>query len=202
MWSATICGVLFCLISFVFHQALAVDHASRLDDIITRKTKESHTANTHANNLLKNAKVRLEDSVAAAKKKIPEVSDVAKNVHDSHVAAVAEKKLAGVEQIVSRSKDRKVVSALREHGVSDSLVREINNMASSYIPRETIVKHVQSHFPNKDAHEWNDIVISAISSAGKEQPDSLATTKSSKVKANFQQQQFQKAKDSLAFFQE
>jgi len=202
MWSSNVCCLLFCLVSLAFHQTYAVDHASRLDDIIARKTKESHTANTHANNLLKNAKVRLEDSLAAAKKKIPELSNDARKVHDSHTGAITEKKVTSGEQTVSRSEDRKVAGALREHGVSDSLVREINNMASSYIPRETIVKHVQSHFPNKEQHEWNDIVISAISAKGKEQPDSLATTKSSKAQANFQQQQFQKAKDSLEFFQD
>lgn len=195
-------GIWLCLLFIGANQIFAVDHGSRLEDIISRKTKESHITNNHANQLLKNAKIRFEDSLVAAKEKTPVVSDDAKKVHDNLLASVSERKNIDVELVGLQFDERKVSHTLKEHGVSDSLVREINNMASSYIPRETIVKHVQAHFPNKDQHEWNDIVISAISAAGKAQPDSLATTKSSKVQASFQQQQFQKAKDSLEYFQD
>lgn len=157
--------------------------------------KESHATNTHANNLLKNAKVRLETNLAAAKNKRMDVPDDAKRIHDEHVELITERNQRKREDVPGV--EPKMESTLKAHGVSDSLVREINNMASSYIPRETIVKHVQTHFPNKDQHEWNDIVISAISAAGNTQPDSLATAKSSKAAADFQKEQFKRAKQSM-----
>jgi hypothetical protein len=88
-------------------------------------------------------------------------------------------------------------STLAAHGVSSALVKEINNMAASRISRESIVKHVQTHFPNKEPHEWNDIVISAISVAGKTQSDPLDTDKASKREAIFQKTRFNQAKQSM-----
>lgn len=190
-----ICLLIVSLVLLGLYRVGAVDHAGRLEDIINRKMKESHATNTHANNLLKNAKVRLESNLAAAKKNRADVSDDAKRVHDEHVELIAENNQRKRE--VASEGEPKMESTLKAHGVSDSLVREINNMASSYIPRETIVRHVQTHFPNKDQHEWNDIVISAISSAGNAQPDALATGKSSKAAATFQKEQFKRAKQSL-----
>jgi hypothetical protein len=183
----------FCILGL--QSVIAVDHASRLEDIVSRKMKDSHAANVHANNLLSGAKVRLEGHLAAAKARSPAVSDELKRVHDERVLIANERGTKSPEHVPSV--EPKMHSTLEAHGVSDSLVREINNMASSYIPRETIVKHVQTHFPNKDQHEWNDIVISAISVAGKVQPDSLDTTKSSKNAANMQKQQFERAKQTL-----
>lgn len=189
------CSFILCLLLVGFYHVSAVDHASRLEDIISRKVKESHAANANADNLLKNAKVRSENNLAVAKSKRLEVSNDAKRVHDDHVEFVSERNQRKLQD--APAAERKMDSTLRAHGVSDSLVREINNMASSYIPRETIVRHVQTHFPNKDQHEWNDIVISAISAAGKAQPDSLDTAKSSTAAATFQKEQFARAKRSM-----
>ena len=189
------CSFVVCLLWLSLYHVTAVDHAGRLEDIINRKMKESHATNTHANNLLKNAKVRLETNLAAAKNKRMDVPDDAKRIHDEHVELITERNQRKREDVPGV--EPKMESTLKAHGVSDSLVREINNMASSYIPRETIVKHVQTHFPNKDQHEWNDIVISAISAAGNTQPDSLATAKSSKAAADFQKEQFKRAKQSM-----
>lgn len=190
-----VCALLVCILGL--QSVLAVDHASRLEDIVSRKMKDSHAANDHANNLLSGAKIRLEGHLAAAKARIPAASDEFKRAHDERVLIANERATKSPEQTREPSAEPKMHSTLEAHGVSDSLVREINNMASSYIPRETIVKHVQTHFPNKEQHEWNDIVISAISVAGKVQPDSLDTTKSSKNAANMQKQQFEKAKQTL-----
>ena len=44
-------------------------------------------------------------------------------------------------------------SSLDAHGVQAFLIDEINGMATSYIPHETIIRHVQTHFPDKKLSE-------------------------------------------------
>ena len=70
-------------------------------------------------------------------------------------------------------------------------------MSTSFIPRETIIKHVQTHYPNKKLSEVNDIVISAIALTGKKQADVLDFKKHNKVTAQAKRQKFENAKDNL-----
>ena len=91
----------------------------------------------------------------------------------------------------------KLEETLTIHGVSSAMVNEINDMATSYIPREAIVQHVQSHFPNKREHEWNDIVIAAVGVAGRRQPEVTDMQKSNRDNAEQQKKKFKSAKAVL-----
>jgi hypothetical protein len=91
----------------------------------------------------------------------------------------------------------KMQNTLRIHGVNDELIKEINNMASSLIPRETIIKHVQTHFPDKRQHEWNDIVIAAIGLMDSSQPKAKNMVKANKDAALRQAREFEESKKAL-----
>lgn len=180
--------------------AIAEDHAARLQQLVAKKTIEAQNANTHANTLLSGLKSRA-DAHTTATKSYDSPALHTKNMHEHHMAAVKRpesvQRLEKPDWADSLGPDHKMHSTLAAHGVSDSLVREINNMASSNIQREAIVKHVQTHFPDKDPHEWNDIVVSAIGVAGKAQPDASQTTKSSRNEALLQRQKFKRDKRTL-----
>lgn len=90
-----------------------------------------------------------------------------------------------------------IQSSLDAHGVQPYLIDEINGMATSYIPRETIIKHVQSHFPEKSLSEVNDIVISAIALTGKNQAHLMDIQISNKLSAQSQREKFNIAKDKM-----
>jgi hypothetical protein len=169
----------------------AVDHAARLEEIVAKKSAEAKHARKHVDSVLKQAKARAETKWATSADK--GTIDSIRDVHEAHVNSItsSESRVAGD---YSRSA---MHSTLAAHGVSSALVKEINSMASSQIPRESIVKHVQTHFPNKEPHEWNDIVISAISVAGKSQSEPLDTDKASKREAMFQKNRFNLAKQSM-----
>jgi hypothetical protein len=91
----------------------------------------------------------------------------------------------------------KMQSTLQVHGVDDALIKEINNMAASMIPRETIIKHVQTHFPDKRQYEWNDIVIAAIGVMSSAQPKPLDTIKAQRDAALSQARKFDESKKAL-----
>jgi hypothetical protein len=69
-------------------------------------------------------------------------------------------------QLPKKNSKSKMLSTLSAHGVKEVLIQEINNMKNSFIPREHIVRHVGTHFPEKTSTEWNDIVISALGLGG------------------------------------
>jgi hypothetical protein len=182
-----LCAVLVCVCVL----AQAVDHSARLEEIVSRKTTEAKQAYKHAENMVNQAKSRAEVGVKQSLKSINTASNQ-KELHDRHINAVSQQDRSDDQRPQTR-----VHTTLDSHGVSGSLIKEINNMATSFIPREAIVKHVKAHFPNKQPHEWNDIVISAINAAGKDQPDSLDTSKADAQDANFRKLKFQRAKDSM-----
>lgn len=94
-------------------------------------------------------------------------------------------------------KKSKMQNTLRVHGVNDELIREINNMASSLIPKESIIKHVQTHFPDKRQHEWNDIVIAAIGVMDSTQPKPESMIKAKRDAALAQARKFDESKKAL-----
>jgi hypothetical protein len=171
--------------------AQGADHSARLEEIVTRKTTEAKQAHKHAENMVNQAKSRAEVGVKQSLKNTNAASSH-KELHDRHINAVPQHSSGDDKGPPTRAH-----TTLDSHGVSGSLIKEINNMATSFIPREAIVKHVKAHFPNKQPHEWNDIVITAINAAGKDQPDSLDTNKANAQDADFRRLKFQRAKDSM-----
>jgi len=88
---------------------------------------------------------------------------------------------------------------LDAHGVSDTLIQEINNMATSSISKEHLVLHVQSHFPHKQSHELNDIVVAAIAVQGRRQPDSPDRTKAIQQEIAVDRTRFYNAKKTMDY---
>jgi hypothetical protein len=172
--------------------SVSVDHSARLDDIVLRKSQESHEANQHAENVLHESKHRLENSLRESKIRLKDISSDNKDEHDEVVYLTDNS-----PSQASQTSTRKMKTSVSSHGVDDGLAREINSLASSFIPRESIVQHVKTHFPEKDPHEWNDIVISAVGAAGKTQPNSQETVQASKREANLLKNRFQRAKRNL-----
>ena len=196
------CYLLLIVILVIVDVTRSLEHAGRIDEIVETKKAESHNANRYADNLASNSKIKLVNNLAAAQESKIKFSADAKDAHDEHVASFqanqAKVDLENTEKLNAKNNpEHKMRSTLAAHGVSDSLVEEINNMATSYIPRETIVKHVQSHFPNKGQHEWNDIVISAIGVAGKSQPHPMDNQKSMNAEVQMDKARFETAKKSL-----
>lgn len=186
---------LLCLVVFILAYACicgAIDHGARLDEIVNRKYQEAKLVHKRTEHLISQTKSRAETTGQVhSKSRFNSVTN-SKDIHDQHINAIQR---PNVQQEYSGTS--KMHSTLSSHGVSSALAKEINNMASSFIPRETIVKHVQTHFPNKEPHEWNDIVISAISAAGKSQPNSLETNKAETKYAEFRKHKFDQAKETL-----
>mmetsp|Transcript_82862 Transcript_82862/g.162453 ORF Transcript_82862/g.162453 Transcript_82862/m.162453 type:complete len:198 (+) Transcript_82862:35-628(+) len=183
----------FCVLNTLFVLIYSLDHAARLDEMIAKKNNEAKLANKHVDHIVHSAKIRAETVSSRNIASKPLSNENAKNAHDRHMMSMPE-----VEPTIPRQESRsKMHSTLSAHGVSHALFKEINNMAASYIPREAIVKHVQTHFPNKEPHEWNDIVISAIAAAGKVQPGESDTSKATRNEASLQKKKFEHAMDSL-----
>ncbi|KAJ1397480.1 hypothetical protein B484DRAFT_406969 [Ochromonadaceae sp. CCMP2298] len=179
-------------------QVLAsVEHSARIEEIVSVRAAESHSANDNANELLVNGKVRLEGHLASAKQQAAKLSDA--KFKPTNTASIKRPAVARAqrEKLDPSHPEHKMRAALKAHGVSDGLMREINNMASSQIPREAIIQHVQTHFPNKAQHEWNEIVVSAIAVRGNRQPDMLDMKKANREELVRDKNRFQQAKKSL-----
>ena len=59
---------------------------------------------------------------------------------------------------------------LEKHRVSKSTTQEIVRMSAQNIPKETIVQHMQTHFPGKSSGDINNIIVAAHLAHGKPQP--------------------------------
>jgi hypothetical protein len=104
------------------------------------------------------------------------------------------KKENSIKQSVVQIKSEKVVLK-NKLIIDESLLFEINNMAASSIPKETIIEHVNTHFPDKQVHEVNDIVISALASSNKiKQVNKLDTVKANKDAIILEKKKYKKSK--------
>lgn len=63
--------------------------------------------------------------------------------------------------------DSSTKHVLSKHAVSNSLIQEINRMAASSVPHDSLVLHVKSHYPQQSKEVWNDIVVSALAAQGR-----------------------------------
>lgn len=186
------------LVLFILIESTFADPEHALG-IVASKADQANAANTHAESMLSETRFRMEQHLASAKQKSDEVKlKKAQKVQRS--AHSYGSRGAGTTSTDSSSNDiteHKLHATLKSHGVADSLVQEINDMATAYIPRETIVQHVKTHYPDKREHEWNDIVIAAVGSQNRKQPDGTDLEKANKENAQFQNEKFQRAKRSF-----
>lgn len=93
-------------------------------------------------------------------------------------------------------KDR-LRSTLDSHGVDEAVIQEISRLAATSVPREHIVQHLGTHFPNKKSSELNDIMIAALSYKGTEMPDPSATNNAKKKEVEMSNRRFERSKASF-----
>jgi hypothetical protein len=87
-------------------------------------------------------------------------------------------------------------NALETHGVDDALVTEINRMAASFIPRDAILNHISTHFPDKKTEDWNDIMIASLAKNRRRIPGQ-DTDRAARQEALLKQKKFERAKQSF-----
>lgn len=119
---------------------------------------------------------------------VPEVPPLSDEVHD------AAKPVPALSTTGSPNKARQTLDA---HNVPSSLVEEISQMAAAFIPREDIVSHVATHFPGKQPHELNDIVLAAVSTAESKMPDTKDAKHAQQEDAAFKETRFDRAQASF-----
>jgi hypothetical protein len=101
------------------------------------------------------------------------------------------------EERLKRGLGNRVSNTLEKHGVSDALVKELNRMHGSSVPRDALIQHVSTHFPEKKSEDWHDIVIAAIAFHGKPIPEASDAETALKHQADFDKLKFHRAKDSF-----
>lgn len=89
-----------------------------------------------------------------------------------------------------------VRTVLEAHGVTDSLIQEINRMSAANVPRANIIQHVGMHFPEKRPDDINDIVIAAVAATNRVIKKG-ATDKAKKQEASFNSMLFERKKNSM-----
>lgn len=174
--------------------------------MIEKKVAEANSAHEHSLNVSYHTKVGLlkhlsqhHDTASRLKEDVISThSQVSQSVqHLAERLSERSRDLSGSS--TSRDSTHRLQSTLDAHGVSDSLVQEINNMATSSISREHLVLHVQSHFPHKQSHELNDIVVAAIAVQGRRQPDSPDRTKAIQLEMLMDRARFDSAKKTMDY---
>lgn len=178
--------------------------------MIEKKVAEANSAHEHSLNVSYHTKVGLLKHLSqhhdTASRLKEDVSSTHSQVRQSvqHLAErLSERSSDSSGSSTSSPSDprptHRLQSTLDAHGVSDSLVQEINNMATSSISREHLVQHVQSHFPHKQSHELNDIVVAAIAVQGRRQPDSPDRTKAIQLEMVMDRARFDSAKKTMDY---
>ena len=112
--------------------------------------------NSEQNLLL--AKSRLLQDVSLINKKITEATVYSANLQSNKPKAA------------SQHYDNKAGAKIKSYTppeLNKVLINEINRMTAANIPREAIVDHVRSHYPEKQPHEWTDIVVMASMHGGR-----------------------------------
>lgn len=99
---------------------------------------------------------------------------------------------SGVAQDASRA-----FRATGSDDVPPGLIDEINRLASSSIPRESLIDHVGTHFPHKKTHELNDIIISATAAMENSPPETTDTKHAKQEQLAFQATKFQRSQSSF-----
>lgn len=138
------------------------------------------------------------------KQKIEEIkreaaSDPAPSSTSSHTSHnILDEKLNEIKSKQSRHSANvdKTKNALETHGVDDAFVTEINRMAASFIPRDAILNHISTHFPEKKTEDWNDIMIASLAKNRRRIPGQ-DTDRAARQEALLKQKKFERAKQSF-----
>lgn len=172
--------------------------------MIEKKVAEANSAHEHSLNVSYHTKVGLLKHLSQHHDTASRLKEDIASTHTQVRQSVQHL----VEGLSERSRDpgssnpsltHRLQSTLDAHGISDSLVQEINNMATSSISREHLVLHVQSHFPHKQSHELNDIVVAAIAVQGRRQPDGPDRTKAIQQEMAMDRARFDSAKKTMDY---
>lgn len=196
------------LIGLVLHLSVSIEpnhHNEKINGMIEKKVAEANSAHEHSLNVSYHTKVGLLKHLSQHDDTASRLKDDVSSTHSQVRQSVQH--LA--ERLSERSRDsssstdprpkHRLQSTLDAHGVSDSLVQEINNMATSSISKEHLVLHVQSHFPHKQSHELNDIVLAAIAVQGHRQPDSPDRSKAIQQEIAMDRARFDSAKKTMDY---
>lgn len=177
--------------------------------MIEKKVAEANSAHEHSLNVSYHTKVGLlkhlsqhHDTASRLKEDIASTHTQVRQSVQHLVEGLSERSRDPSSSISNPSDPRpthRLQSTLDAHGISDSLVQEINNMATSSISREHLVLHVQSHFPHKQSHELNDIVVAAIAVQGRRQPDGPDRTKAIQQEMAMDRARFDSAKKTMDY---
>jgi hypothetical protein len=125
------------------------------------------------------------------KEKLARVNELRQSAYQRRVASTAPS--AHTHPRSTGSGETK--SLLESYGVSDSVVEEINKLATAKVPRDAIANHIRDHFPDRKSDELNDIVVSALGAAQKGAPKS-ALDNARKHERLFEDIKFQRKKSS------
>lgn len=183
---------LLCIILLKCLAENADEHAERIHSLLKRKVAHSMQINDHAENLIAEHQKKNEDHVASIKTRKASMLEGFQKIERFNDNS-QELQSIGIDA----SQKKRLDATLSSHGVPPSLVNEINNMASARVPREQIVEHVKTHFPSKKENDWNDIVVAAVGSRGKLQPEGQDFVKATRSEVAFDAERFKRAKDSL-----
>lgn len=201
------------LIGMVLHLSVSIEpnhHNQRINGMIEKKVAEANSAHEHSLNVSYHTKVGLlkhlsqhDDTASRLKDDVSSTHSQVRQLVQHLAERLSERSRDPGSSSSSSSTDprptHRLQSTLDAHGVSDSLVQEINNMATSSISREHLVLHVQSHFPHKQSHELNDIVVAAIAVQGHRQPDSSDRSKAIQLEMAMDRARFDSAKKTMDF---
>lgn len=93
-------------------------------------------------------------------------------------------------------KNRHTETKLDKYGVSSALQEEIIRMATSSIPRETIIEHIRAQLSVSTA-DANDIVVASHILAKKSQPKRMHTVSAQRLQMAQKLKKYEKDKEDL-----
>lgn len=112
--------------------------------------------------------------------------DIKKTVSSSKKRTVPE--LVKISSLTKNS-----LAVLEDNDVDASLQSEILSMSSALTPREGIIAHVLTHFPNMNVAQASDIVTATHVAAGRSQPNSQQFSKHRALKAAQRMEKYKKS---------
>ena len=184
--------------------ALPNRDGSHLESILSKRNEEINLVKSSVENTIKTMQSRNNMELLNAMNRIGTYK--VENNHMNYVDISADfsspstsksKSTVTVGSTNNKAPKSAVASVLDRHNVETSLINEINSMSTSYIPRETIIKHVQTHYPDKKASEINDIVISAIQFSSQKHPKEMDIKNANRINAKVNRRKFEAAKQKL-----
>jgi hypothetical protein len=171
--------LIFALLCVCYHVAEANPEAKIVEDLTEAMNTISERSAAGLRTLQDNALASLQRHVERTK---TVTSTIHKDIEDA--AASYQTSPQNINNILQTGgpNSNSMLASLRSHGATAAIIQEINNMHGSNIPRESILAHVATHFPDKKQSDLNDIVISALGVGGNLHDEVKATVKKTKAK--------------------